>query len=416
MSFKSTPKSLNGYSQTSGTNIRDLLAARNLEILYGGPGDDDLSIASQLFGEVAVLHGGDGNDTYSIKEKESALIVDSDNKNEGGYDKIKFDSTNRTVYLSVIDGSHLLITDIFSLATALIYDAFGSVDPANRIEELVFLDKSYKIEDLKLAMGDGSISAKSWHDLSVITFNKGMQNLARERVDEIIEVISYNQRLLDSEYEVNDYWYPNNLGINEVTKYVVLSGNASNSADEISGTIDRDFIELLDGDDLFEGDDGDDRIYGNMGVDVLLGNKGNDIVYGNKGNDLIYGGQGNDVVFGNLGSDLLYGNKGDDVIHGGKANDIIYGNEGNDWLFGNKGDDELIGGSGSDSFGLTLGSGSATVVDFNGFEGDRVVVSDSYQIISSKNGYAFIVLQDFSSMVLSGLVASQINLNWIASF
>ena len=416
MSFKSTPKSLNGYSQTSGTNIRDLLAARNLEILYGGPGDDDLSIASQLSGEVAVLHGGDGNDTYSIKEKESALIVDSDNKNEGGYDKIKFDSTNRTVYLSVIDGSHLLITDIFSLATALIYDVFGSVNPANRIEELLFLDKSYKIEDLKLAMEDGSISAKSWHDLSVITFNKGIQNLARERVDEIIEVISYNQRLLDSEYEVNDYWYPNNLGINEVTKYVVLSGNASNSADEISGTIDRDFIELLDGDDLFEGDDGDDRIYGNMGVDVLLGNKGNDIVYGNKGNDLIYGGQGNDVVFGNLGSDLLYGNKGDDVIHGGKANDIIYGNEGNDWLFGNKGDDELIGGSGSDSFGLTLGSGSATVVDFNGFEGDRVVVSDSYQIISSKNGDAVIVLQDFSSMVLSGLVASQINLNWIASF
>ena len=416
MSFKSTPKSLNGYSQTSGTNIRDLLAARNLEILYGGPGDDDLSIASQLFGEVAVLHGGDGNDTYSIKEKESALIVDSDNKNEGDYDKIKFDSTNRTVYLSVIDGSHLLITDIFSLATALIYDVFGSVNPANRIEELLFLDKSYKIEDLKLAMGDGSISAKSWHDLSVITYNKGMQNLARERVDEIIEVISYNQRLLDSEYEVNDYWYPNNLGINEVTKYVVLSGNASNSADEISGTIDRDFIELLDGDDLFEGDDGDDRIYGNMGVDVLLGNKGNDIVYGNKGNDLIYGGQGNDVVFGNLGSDLLYGNKGDDVIHGGKANDIIYGNEGNDWLFGNKGDDELIGGSGSDSFGLTLGSGSATVVDFNGFEGDRVVVSDSYQIISSENGDAVIVLQDFSSMVLSGLVASQINLNWIASF
>lgn len=416
MSFKSTPKSLNGYSQTSGTNIRDLLAARNLEILYGGPGDDDLSIASQLFGEVAVLHGGDGNDTYSIKEKESALIVDSDNKNEGGYDKIKFDSTNRTVYLSVIDGSHLLIADIFSLATALIYDVFGSVNPGNRIEELLFLDKSYKIEDLELAIGDGSIPAKSWHDLSVITFNQGMQNLAKERVDEINEVISYNQGLLDSEYEVNDYWYPNNLGINEVTKYVVLSGNASNSADEISGTIDRDFIELLDGDDLFEGDDGDDRIYGNMGVDVLLGNKGNDIVYGNKGNDLIYGGQGNDVVFGNLGSDLLYGNKGDDVIHGGKANDIIYGNEGNDWLFGNKGDDELIGGSGSDSFGLTLGSGSATVVDFNGFEGDRVVVSDSYQIISSKNGDAVIVLQDFSSMVLSGLVASQINFNWIASF
>ena len=70
----------------------------------------------------------------------------------------------------------------------------------------------------------------------------------------------------------------------------------------------------------------------------------------------------------------------------------------------------------SDSFGLTLGSGSATVVDFNGFEGDRVVVSDSYQIISSKNGDAVIVLQDFSSMVLSGLVASQVNLNWIASF
>jgi len=416
MSFKSTPKSLNGYSQTSGTNIRDLLTARNLEILYGGPGDDDLSIASQLFGEVAVLHGGDGNDTYSIKERESALIVDFDAKNEGGYDKVEFDSTNRSIYLSVIDGSHLLITDIFSLATALIYDVFGSIDPANRIEELLFLDKSYKIDGLELAIEDGSIPSKSWDDLRVITFNQGLQNLAKERVDEIIEVISYNQRLLASEYEVNDCWYPNNLGINEVTKYVMLSGNASNSADEISGTIDRDFIELLDGDDLFKGDDGDDRIYGNMGVDVLLGNKGNDIIYGNKGNDLIYGGQGSDVIFGNLGSDLLYGNKGDDVIHGGKANDIIYGNEGNDWLFGNKGDDELIGGSGADSFGLTLGSGSATVVDFNGFEGDRVVVSDSYQIISSENGDAVIVLQDFSSMVLSDLVVSEVNLSWITSF
>ena len=256
MSFKSTPKSLNGYSQTSGTNIRDILAARNLEILYGGPGDDDLSIASQLVGEVAVLHGGDGNDTYSIKDKEAALIVDSlDATNEGGYDKIKFDSFNRRVYLSVIDGSHLLIADIFGLATALVYDVFGSVNPANRIEELLFLDKSYKIEALELAIGDGSgsVPKESWHDLSVITFNQGIQNLVEERVDEIIEVISYNQNLLDSVYEVNEYWYPNSSGVNnywypnsmivnQVSKYVVLSDNASISADDISGTIDRDLL------------------------------------------------------------------------------------------------------------------------------------------------------------------------------
>ena len=77
---------------------------------------------------------------------------------------------------------------------------------------------------------------------------------------------------------------------------------------------------------------------------------------------------------------------------------------------------ELIGGAGADSFGLILGSGSARVEDFNGSEGDRVVVSDSYQIISNENGDAVIVLQDFSSMTLSGLVSSQVNLDWIISF
>ena len=97
MAFTSAPKPIANYSQKPGTNIRDILTANHNEILYGGPGDDDLVIANQLNGEIAILSGGSGDDMYTIKDRESALIVDlSRSPNIHGYDTVKINSPIRT--------------------------------------------------------------------------------------------------------------------------------------------------------------------------------------------------------------------------------------------------------------------------------------------------------------------------------
>ena len=112
MAFTSAPKPIANYSQKPGTNIRDILTANHNEILYGGPGDDDLVIANQLNGEIAILSGGSGDDVYTIKDRESALIVDLSSKYLWlRYCKNKFSDTH--VYMSVIDENHLFATDIF---------------------------------------------------------------------------------------------------------------------------------------------------------------------------------------------------------------------------------------------------------------------------------------------------------------
>ena len=140
MTFKSTPNKIANYSQVSGTNIRDILTANYLEVLYGGPGDDDLSIANQLRGETVILSGGNDDDTYIMNDQQSALIVDSSSSAASSYDIVKFNSFDSQVRLSVIDDNHLLLTDIFNGTTALIYDAFGYINHGNKIESISFFD------------------------------------------------------------------------------------------------------------------------------------------------------------------------------------------------------------------------------------------------------------------------------------
>ena len=440
-------------SRILATKLPQILEVYSIEIIYGTATDDNFFIENHLSGETAILSGGNGNDIYNVKDQESVLIVElPDTRSSGGYDIVKFDSINKNVYFAILDDRHLLITDIFSQATAFIYDAFGRISNHNRLEKISMLDRVYTIEEIELAARNGDIAARpwsnldkitfnqsaqylkqqttvietinaisnsrdilagSWGDLGVVAFDQGVQRLEQSNVIQMVDLISANQQLIDTTYLVNQYFQPNDKGVYEAFSFVDLNHKASSSADEISGTIDRDFVRLLDGDDVFRGGDGSDSIYGNQGFDVLLGNRGDDVIYGNMGGDVIYGGQNDDIVYGNLGSDLLYGNKGDDVIYGGKAHDIIYGNDGNDRLFGNKGNDQLWGGAGSDLFGLTLNSGSSYVYDFNGIEGDRILSNSSSRLTSNNDGDAMLVLQDLSFMVLNGVAVNQFDMKWI---
>ena len=51
------------------------------------------------------------------------------------------------------------------------------------------------------------------------------------------------------------------MGVYEAFSFVDLNHKLQ-AIDGVSGTIDRDFVRLLDGDDVFRGD-GSDSIYGN---------------------------------------------------------------------------------------------------------------------------------------------------------
>jgi VCBS repeat-containing protein len=84
------------------------------------------------------------------------------------------------------------------------------------------------------------------------------------------------------------------------------------------------------------------------------------------------------VVFGGnfSGAVTKIGTVGDDSMSGTTANDVIFAGTGNDTLDSGGGNDRLSGGAGADTFTLRNLDGTATVIDFDGAEGDRLNVSD----------------------------------------
>jgi Ca2+-binding RTX toxin-like protein len=90
------------------------------------------------------------------------------------------------------------------------------------------------------------------------------------------------------------------------------------------------------------------------GADNLTGTNKDDLINGGAGDDKLFGGAGNDKLLGGLGNDTLNGGAGDDRLYGGV------------------GFNTLTGGAGRDVFVLDAGAGSDTITDFNLGSGDRL--------------------------------------------
>ncbi|WP_420717404.1 hypothetical protein [Leptolyngbya sp. NK1-12] len=74
----------------------------------------------------------------------------------------------------------------------------------------------------------------------------------------------------------------------------------------------------------------------------------------------------------------MYGGAGADRLYSGGGRDDLYGEGGNDQLWSTGGGSvNMYGGSGADSF--YYGSGGVTVFDYNAFEGDKVLLPNSYR-------------------------------------
>ena len=197
-----------------------------------------------------------------------------------------------------------------------------------------------------------------------------------------------------------------------------------NLANIIHGTLARDNIWGLRGNDGISGDNGNDFIYGGAGNDAINGGNGDDVISGGKGNDSLDGGVGADTVSGGDGNDTyvidnvsdqviekashngghdtihstlsatlprfvedLYlhnmtntnldgtGNNSANYIEGTSGNNTLRGEGGNDTLVGGEGNDRLFGGDGDDV--LHGQDGSLTAFDFlSGGKGNDLLVGE----------------------------------------
>jgi Ca2+-binding RTX toxin-like protein len=104
---------------------------------------------------------------------------------------------------------------------------------------------------------------------------------------------------------------------------------------------------------------------------------------------------------GSTGNDTLEGGNGDDYLQGLEGDDVLTGNSGNDFLDGGKGMDTLIGGEGGDYFriaGDTIITSSDQqsydwITDFNGDQGDKIVIRLSQKQQSTANTSGSVTVQ-----------------------
>ena len=108
--------------------------------------------------------------------------------------------------------------------------------------------------------------------------------------------------------------------------------NGTNNADNMSGTINKDIIKGLDGNDTINGKEAGDDISGGSGDDLIYGDEGRDTLKGKAGNDRIEGGEGKDRIFGDRGNDVLVGGQDNDILTGGVGKDTFICGNGTDVL------------------------------------------------------------------------------------
>jgi Ca2+-binding RTX toxin-like protein len=203
-----------------------------------------------------------------------------------------------------------------------------------------------------------------------------------------------------------------------------LTGSAAD--DTLQGGAGPDTISGGDGHNYLRGNDGNDSITGGSGFDDINGNKGDDTAHGGEGNDWVVGGQdqdllfgehGNDVVYGNLGNDTVNGGAGDDWVRGGQGDDVVEGGAGNDLIWGDRGNDTIAGGAGADMFHTFVGAGVDRVTDFNGAEGDRIVIDDHADYtVTASGGDTIITLAGTSdTLVLQGVALSNFHSDWVSA-
>ena len=177
-----------------------------------------------------------------------------------------------------------------------------------------------------------------------------------------------------------------------------------NKSDNVTGTENRDQLNLGDGDDIADGRGENDQLFGEEGNDQVWGGPGDDRIFLGEGNDrnfsaenftpdqvmgddFIRGGDGEDLLVDFLGSNTIYGDLGPDLVDGVDGNgepespDMLFGGFGKDIIAGDNGD-VMSGGADRDAFFVPLNAGPiepAIITDYEKGEGVFVTVPLAFQ-------------------------------------
>jgi len=283
--------------------------------LYGGEGDDTITVGSNVNGSDRI-YGEDGNDTIRGGMDADYIWGGADNDTiygEDGIDKLYGDEGDDT-----IRGGN---------DRDFLYGGLG--------EDFINGDTGNDV------IWGGA-------DNDTLHGGDGFDTIYAEGGDDFINGGADNDRAYGG--DGNDTIYG---GDNQDYLY------GDEGEDTLHGGEHTDYLHGGIGNDTLNGDNGNDRLFGgddndtlngDAGGDLLYGENGDDTVNGGNGADTLRGGEGNDTLNGDAHDDRLFGEAGNDILNGGDHSDALYGGTGNDTLNGGDGDDRLFGDVGADIF------------------------------------------------------------------
>src|SRR5690606_1247459 len=101
---------------------------------------------------------------------------------------------------------------------------------------------------------------------------------------------------------------------------------------------------------------------------------------------------------------------------GGQGDDLVNGGAGDDYVSGDRGNDTVTGGPGADLFHGSQDAGIDRVMDFNLFEGDRVLLDPGTTYVLVQVGADTVLdMGGGHQMILVGIQLSSLTGDWIIS-
>jgi Ca2+-binding RTX toxin-like protein len=343
---------------TGIVNSNDLPLAG--DTLYGGDGDDLLSVLNYSEQLSADVFGGTGNDTLQIADGDWDFT---------GLTSLPQDIETIEVLSSLLNPSVTVsaATNLFTAPGVTRVSGFAQV----------------------IAAGAGT------YDFSGVTMNVRATGSGTDRA----------------------FTFQGSTGADTFVAPLAFEGATSRT---YYGGDGNDTLTGGASDEHLFGDGGLNLLYGDAGLDTLTGGGDAEMLFGGADADLVFGDTGDDNLSGGDGADTMNGGADNDTVSGENDADLLTGGDNADSISGGAGDDTLTGDEGQpdeDQGNDTLNGGTgADTMEGNG--GDDLYIADALDTIIELNGTAegrdtlqcsistsLLAFQNIENLTLTGTMA-----------
>jgi Ca2+-binding RTX toxin-like protein len=257
------------------------LEADGIQLTMNGGLGDDLFLGSE--GD-DLINGGDGDDVALMGAGDDTFVWNPGDDNDtlegqAGSDAMLFNGANvaENIDISANGGRAIFFRNVANVTMdlndveAIDFNALGGVDT--------------------IVVGD-----LSGTDVTEVNLDLAANDAGDGQADTVVQQATNGDDVV--------------LGVGDAAGVSVLGLAAEVNITGAEAANDRLVVNLLAGDDVFEGS-------GLSGIRLTVdGGAGDDVLIGTAGDDVLRGGAGDDVLIGNGGVDVLDGGEGDDVVIG----------------------------------------------------------------------------------------------------